>query len=103
MPHILTINAGSSSIRFALFASASPPIRLLDGKLDRIGGAAATLTAARAGQPAAQIKIDAAICIAVENKPARISTLGHVVGSIDCDHTRQTSHGSIRIAAICRI
>jgi hypothetical protein len=26
-----------------------------------------------------------------------------VVGSIDCDHTRQTSHGSIRIAAICRI
>jgi hypothetical protein len=26
-----------------------------------------------------QIKIDAAICIAVENKPARISTLGHVV------------------------
>jgi hypothetical protein len=50
-----------------------------------------------------QIKIDAAICIAVENKPARISTLGHVVGSIDCDHTRQTSHGSIRIAAICRI
>jgi hypothetical protein len=50
-----------------------------------------------------QIKIDAAICIAVENKPARISTLGHVVGSIDCDHTRQTSHGSIRIAALCRI
>jgi hypothetical protein len=26
-----------------------------------------------------QIKMDAAICIAVENKPARISTLGHVV------------------------
>jgi len=60
MPNILTINAGSSSIRFALFASAQRPIRLLDGKLDRIGGAAATLTAARAGQPAAQIKIDAA-------------------------------------------
>jgi hypothetical protein len=26
-----------------------------------------------------------------------------VVGSIDCDHTRQTSHGSVRIATICRI
>ena len=27
-----------------------------------------------------QIKIDAAIGIAIENKPAPISTLGHVVG-----------------------
>jgi hypothetical protein len=50
-----------------------------------------------------QIKINAAICITVENKPTRISTLGHVVESIDCNHTRQTSHGSILIAAICRI
>jgi hypothetical protein len=48
-------------------------------------------------------QVDVVRHIAVENKPARISTLGHVVGSIDCDHTRQTSHGSIRIAAICRI
>jgi hypothetical protein len=50
-----------------------------------------------------QIKIDVAIRIAVENKSAPISALGDVVVSIDCDHTRQTSHGSIRIAVICRI
>jgi acetate kinase len=60
MPNILTINAGSSSIRFALFASAQRPIRLFDGKLDRIGSAEATLIAARAGEPATQIKVDAA-------------------------------------------
>ncbi|HEY0799504.1 MAG TPA: acetate/propionate family kinase [Steroidobacteraceae bacterium] len=41
MPHILTINAGSSSIRFALFAAGAPPVRLLDGKLERLGSEAA--------------------------------------------------------------
>ena len=41
MPHILTINAGSSSIRFALFATGARPKRLLDGKLERLGSEAA--------------------------------------------------------------
>ena len=34
---VLAINAGSSSIRFALYEPAERPRRLLDGKMDRIG------------------------------------------------------------------
>jgi acetate kinase len=41
---ILTINAGSSSIRFAFYAAAVPPERLLAGKLDRVAGPQAVLT-----------------------------------------------------------
>jgi acetate kinase len=63
MPTILTINAGSSSIRFALFEIARRPLRLLDGKLEGIGSARAALWSSRRGQPAImspiQTKIDA--------------------------------------------
>jgi acetate kinase len=41
---ILTINAGSSSIRFAFYAASAPPERLLAGKLDRLQGPQAVLT-----------------------------------------------------------
>src|SRR5580658_3554275 len=44
MPNVLTINGGSSSIRFAIFAAGRPPRRLLQGKMDRLdmkGGATA--------------------------------------------------------------
>jgi acetate kinase len=46
---VLAINAGSSSIRFALFEGGIPPLRLCGGKLDRIGhpDAALALTEAR--------------------------------------------------------
>jgi acetate kinase len=37
MPNILTINAGSSSVRYALFASAAPMPRVADGKMERLG------------------------------------------------------------------
>lgn len=47
MPHILTINAGSSSIRFALFATGERQVRLMDEKIERIGGEAASVTADR--------------------------------------------------------
>jgi acetate kinase len=47
MSHILTINAGSSSIRFALFASGARPTRLMDEKMERIGNEAASVTADR--------------------------------------------------------
>jgi acetate kinase len=40
---ILTINGGSSSIRFALFSDAGDLTCRLDGKVDRIGSASATL------------------------------------------------------------
>jgi acetate kinase len=47
MPHILTINAGSSSVRFAVFATGTPCVRLMDEKIERIGGEAASVTADR--------------------------------------------------------
>ena len=39
VPNLLTINGGSSSIRFAIFAACRPPQLLLKGKMDRLGGA----------------------------------------------------------------
>jgi acetate kinase len=50
MPHILTINAGSSSVRFAIFSSGARPARLLDGKMERIGGEAGSATVDRLAQ-----------------------------------------------------
>jgi acetate kinase len=47
MPHILTINAGSSSVRIALFATGAPWVRLMDDKIERIGSEAASVTADR--------------------------------------------------------
>jgi len=41
---VLTINGGSSSIRFALYDQRAPPQRLLDGKVDRIGLSGTNLT-----------------------------------------------------------
>lgn len=35
--HILTINGGSSSIKFALYQISEPLVRMLHGKIDRIG------------------------------------------------------------------
>jgi len=43
-PGVLTINGGSSSIRFAVYAAGRSPRRLLAGKIDRIGLHGTTLT-----------------------------------------------------------
>ena len=42
-PRILTVNGGSSSIKFALFEAGDPLPRILDGGVDRIGTPEATL------------------------------------------------------------
>ncbi len=36
-PHILTVNGGSSSIKFALFEAGNPLRRILEGEIERIG------------------------------------------------------------------
>ncbi len=41
---VLALNAGSSSLKFALFDGHSPPVRVLFGSIDRIGSANATFT-----------------------------------------------------------
>jgi acetate kinase len=52
MPNVLTINGGSSSIRFAIFEAGQPPRRLLQGKMDRIGSAEPSLTVDHGGDSA---------------------------------------------------
>src|SRR5271170_7561670 len=46
-PLILTINGGSSSIKFALFSAASPLSRVFSGQVERIGVPGTLLTATR--------------------------------------------------------
>ena len=36
-PALLTVNAGSSSVKWALFRTATPPIRTESGHIERIG------------------------------------------------------------------
>jgi acetate kinase len=59
MPSVLTLNGGSSSIRFAIFEAGRPPQPLLRGKLERIGAADAALIVDRgAGAVPARIKLE---------------------------------------------
>ena len=61
MQSILTINGGSSSIKFALFQVAEPLKRGLYGKVDRIGLSGTSLTFHEAeGKPGASSKLTAA-------------------------------------------
>jgi acetate kinase len=58
VPNVLTINGGSSSIRFAVFAADRPPRRLLRGELERIGSDDAHLSVEQDGR--APMRISAA-------------------------------------------
>jgi acetate kinase len=55
MPIILTINAGSSSIRFAAFETSGRPTRVLDGKMERIGTPQVCFVVSRSGEAPKQI------------------------------------------------
>src|SRR5262245_58768919 len=46
--HILTVNAGASSLKFALFTALPRPLRVLQGKIERIGLPRARLATSRA-------------------------------------------------------
>ena len=41
-PSVLTLNGGSSSIKFALYQTGDPPSQGLHGKVDRIGSSGTT-------------------------------------------------------------
>src|SRR5258706_15977803 len=56
---VLTINGGSSSIKFAVYRAGAEPQRLLVGKIERIGGADAILIAGAEGEPAKRQPIGA--------------------------------------------
>jgi acetate kinase len=55
VPNVLTINGGSSSIRFAVFTADRPPKRLLRGEFERIGSDDAHLTVEREGSAPTRI------------------------------------------------
>jgi acetate kinase len=55
VPNVLTINGGSSSIRFAVFTADRPPRRLLRGELERIGTDDAHLTVEQQGSAPTRI------------------------------------------------
>jgi acetate kinase len=46
---VLTINGGSSSLKFALYESADPPVRRLSGRIERIGSAEARMVVSADG------------------------------------------------------
>lgn len=48
---VLTINAGSSSIRFALYGDGEPAAKLIDGKIERVGQKDVTLAVKEPGTP----------------------------------------------------
>jgi acetate kinase len=54
---VLALNAGSSSIRFALFERGSPPLRARGGKIERIGQADAQLSVVDAAAREAQAPV----------------------------------------------
>ena len=61
LPCILTINGGSSSIRFAVYDAGETPRRRLSGKIDRIGMSGTSLTVNQpAGKPPAPSRLAAA-------------------------------------------
>jgi acetate kinase len=56
---ILTINSGSSTVRFALFADRQPLDRLLSGTVDHIGKGGTTLTVAEADGRRHEVEVPA--------------------------------------------
>ncbi len=85
--HILTINGGSSSLKFALYERAESPARLLSGRIDRIGSDHARwdMTPAGGGEegrPVDAPDLKAAVRLLIdwldrEGRFARIAAIGH--------------------------
>src|SRR4051794_16261680 len=57
--HILTLNGGSSSLKFALFAPADRPERLLSGRVERIGMPGARLIVAEVNHQREDSEVEA--------------------------------------------
>ena len=87
-PQILTINGGSSSIKFALYAAVKPLKRGLYGTVDRIGLSGTNLTFHYAdGKPEASRKL-----IAVDHKSAANSMLDWLETEPDFASVKAVGH-----------
>jgi acetate kinase len=100
----LTINAGSSSIRFALFGQAARPKRLLSGKIDRIGTARPVFTVSETahGSPtrielgSADRPLDALLDWLAAHA-AQVEVIGHrVVHGMQRAHPEKVTPGLLR-------
>jgi acetate kinase len=58
--HILTLNAGSSSLKFAVFRASAEPIECLRGQIEGLGRAPRLVARSPGGQPVADRRLDAA-------------------------------------------
>lgn len=58
MSHVLTLNAGSSTLKFALYRVAEEPALEVVGKVDRIGGEAELRIGASGGAPAQSLALE---------------------------------------------
>jgi acetate kinase len=86
--HILTINGGSSSIKFALYAAVKPLKRELYGTVDRIGLSGTNLAAHDAdGKPSAICKLTAA-----DHKSAANSLIDWLEKQIDFKSVTGVGH-----------
>ena len=72
---ILTVNCGSSSLKFALFAASARPSRLLSGRVERIGMPAARLVMSDADGAQAEDR-----SVTVPDQAAAISLLIKILG-----------------------
>jgi acetate kinase len=68
--YVLTINGGSSSVKFAVFAQAEPPIRMLSGEIERIG------------LPDTALSAKGVNCQASKNEPFAAADLGQAGGRL---------------------
>jgi acetate kinase len=101
-PRLLTVNAGSSSLKFAVFEAAAPPRRVLTGAVESVGRPDATLTvsgdqAAAERRPAAAHDHATALPAVIEAVDARVGfTTVRAVG-------HRIVHGGPRYAAPARV
>jgi len=110
---ILTLNGGSSSIKFALFAAHGPLVRIASGAVDDIGSADPRLHMTTAGTPATAMKAVAAdhraagelVLAAAERQAAgrRLLAVGHRIVHGGADFVRPQRVGPAEIDALRRI
>jgi acetate kinase len=86
--YVLALNAGSSSIKFALYQASDPPKRLLEGKIDRIGLPETNLTFKNTGEnQKGNLDISAS-----NHKTAAGSLIDWLASRIDLSKVRAVGH-----------
>ncbi|WP_316232610.1 acetate/propionate family kinase [Bradyrhizobium sp. SZCCHNPS2010] len=100
MQHILTLNSGSSSIKFALFETDAEIAQRLEGQIDGLGTAVPYLKAKQGAETVADQQVDAAK--AADHEAALdliLSLLGKVIGKTAIEAVgHRVVHGGIEFS-----